>query len=559
MEKKRSWVKKFDSEAKSIQPAPLTEILRYAQRRDYILLGLGVVLAMVNGAITPFGSVIFRELSNTLIASQASFENGTFDVEAYTDSMLPYAYSYALLASLIFLTGFTSMSCLLTLSERQAYEIRKRYFAALLRQEMAWYDKKEAGALTNKLSTGVDRIKNGIGDKFGVLLQALTHLVSGFIIGFYYKTSVDVNVCNTRKLNPFLISSCKLALFTLIATPLIVLSLFGSIKMLVIMTRREMLAYDEASAVANEVISNIRTVTSFNAQYAEIARLNNFGYGDRLKYAQKMGIKGVLITGIFTGLYTFVIFGSMGFVFWYGTRLVLEGEITPGTVFAVFWGIMVGAIRFGQAVPYLGIFTAAKLAAGEIFQIIDLEPKIDCMSPHGLTPSHVEGRIEFQNIHFYYPARPSAQVLNGISLTVNPGSAIALVGHSGSGKSTLIGLLLRFYEQQSGRVSLISIKLKKILYIKQYTIHLFFLFFSKNLFGTFDPTRELFFSDLNIEWLRSKIGLVSQEPVIFAATVEENLKMGNETLTENEMIEACKIANAHDFVMKLPKVSFSSF
>ncbi|VDM16625.1 unnamed protein product, partial [Wuchereria bancrofti] len=158
------------------------------------------------------------------------------------------------------------------------------------------------------------------------------------------------------------------------------------------MTRGEMRAYDEASAVANEVISNIRTVTSFNAQYAEVVR-----YRDRLNHAQKIGIKGVFITGIFTGFYVFVIFGSMGFVFWYGTNLVIEGKITPGTVFAVFWAIMIGAIHLGQAIPQFGVFTAAKLAAGEIFRIIDLEPNINCMSPHGLIPSHVEGRIELHN------------------------------------------------------------------------------------------------------------------------------------------------------------------
>ncbi|KAL3994753.1 ABC transporter transmembrane region family protein [Acanthocheilonema viteae] len=494
MEKKSSWKNKFYDDAQPIRHASFVEILRYAQRRDYILFGFGITLSMANGAISPLSSVFFRGMIDALMVGQANLENGTFNIETYTHSVLTYVYFYALLGVLIFLIGLSSMTCLLTLSERQAYEIRKRYFAALLKQEMAWYDKKEAGALTNKLSVGIERIKDGIGDKFGILLQAFTHLISGIIVAFYY--------------------SWRMTLLILLAAPIIILLLFGSIKALAVMTRQEMLAYDEASAVANEVISNIRTVTSFNAQYAEVVR-----YGDRLKYARKMGIKGIFITGIFTGFYIFVLFGSMGFIFRYGTNLVIEGEITPGTVFGVFWAIMLGAMRLGQAIPQLGVFTAAKLAAGEVFQIIDLEPNINCMSPHGLTPLNVEGRIEFHNIHFSYPARPNVKILNNISFTMNPGSTVALVGHSGCGKSTIIGLLLRFYEQQAGRITLDGILI----------------------------------SDLNIEWLRNKIGLVSQEPVLFTATVEENLKLGNEALTENEMIEACKIANAHDFIMKLPK------
>nr|CDP91685.1 Bm7476 [Brugia malayi] len=432
MEKKSSWENKFDGDTKLIRHASFIEILRYAERRDYILLAFGITLSLVNGAISPVSSVFFR------------------------------------------------MSCFFTLSERQAHEIRKRFFAALLRQQMAWYDKNEAGVLTNKLSAGIDRIKDGIGDKFGILLQASTHFIFGIIIGLYYSWNMTLLIL--------------LALST--------------------MTRREMRAYDKAGAVANEVISNIRTVTSFNAQYAEVVR-----YRDRLNYAQKIGIKGVLITGIFMGFYIFVIFGSMGFVFWYGTNLVTEGKITPGTVFAVFWAIMIGAIHLGQAIPQLGVFTAAKLAAGEIFEIIDLEPNINCMSPHGLIPSHVEGRIELNNINFWYPSRPNVKILHNTSFTVNAGSTVALVGHSGCGKSTIIELLLRFYEQQAGIITLDGVPIR----------------------------------DLNIEWLRNKIGFVSQEPVIFAATVEENLKLGNEALTEIELIEACRIANAHDFIMKLPK------
>ncbi|VDK82058.1 unnamed protein product [Onchocerca ochengi] len=446
--------KKFDSDIQPARYASFIEILRYAQRKDYILLTFGVILSVINGAIYPFSAVFFRGMTDALIIGQSNLTNGTFNTEIYTESVLTYVYCYVLLAVLLLIVSLFSKNCLFILSERQAYEIRKRYFAALLRQQMSWYDQNKTGALTNKLSAGIEQIKLGIGDKFGALLQASVHFIVGVIIACYY--------------------SFRMTSMMLVIIPLIMMLLLASTKVLAIMTSREMRAYDEAGSVASEVINNIRTVTAFNAQYAEIVR--------------------------------------------YGTNLAVKGEITPGTVFAVFWAITVGAIRLVHTLPQIGIFTAAKFVAGEIFQTIDLKPKIDCLSPHGLIPTHVKGQIELHNVHFCYPNRPDVKILNNISFTVSPGSTVALVGHSGCGKSTIIGLLLRFYEQQAGKITLDGVPI----------------------------------SDLNIEWLRNKIGLVSQEPVVFARTIEENLKLGNEALTENEMIEACKIANAHDFIMKLP-------
>ncbi|VDN02077.1 unnamed protein product [Thelazia callipaeda] len=465
--------------------------LRYAKQRDYIFLATGMTLSVISGTLTPLSSVFFKGMTDALMTGQAHLENGTFNVETYTNSVLTYVYLYAVLGVISF---FSSMSCLFVLSERQANEIRKHYFAALLRQQMVWYDKHDSGTLTNTISLGIDRIRDGMGDKFGVLLQASTSFIVGIIIGFCY--------------------SWQMTLLMLSIIPFIIISLFGSAKTLSIMTRRQIEAYGLAGAIANEVISNIRTVTSFNAQYAEVTR-----YGDRLRRAQNVGIKGVLITGIFTGFFVFIIFASMGLVFWHGTNLVLENKMTPGMVFAVFWAVLGGSMRLGQAIPQIGVIISSKLAAGEIFHTIDAKPEIDCMSFKGLTQPSLLGCIELKDIHFRYPTRPEVKVLNGISFKVSPGSAVALVGHSGCGKSTIFGLLLRFYEQDAGLITIDGIPI----------------------------------SDFNIQWLRRQIAVVSQEPVLFAATIEENLKLGDESLTEDAITEACILANAHEFIMKLPK------
>lgn len=145
---------------------------------------------------------------------------------------------------------------------------------------------------------------------------------------------------------------------------------------------------------------------------------------------------------------------------------------------------------------------------------------MDCASVSGLKPTEVKGQLSFQNLHFHYPSRPEMKILNGVSFDVPNGQTIALVGHSGCGKSTTISLLMRFYDPTQGMITL--------------------------------DGRPI--TELNVEWLRNTIGVVSQEPVIFAGTIEENLKMGKEDLTLEEMENACRMANAEEFIKKLPKV-----
>lgn len=123
-------------------------------------------------------------------------------------------------------------------------------------------------------------------------------------------------------------------------------------------------------------------------------------------------------------------------------------------VFAVFWAVIFGAMRLGQALPQMGVIVGAKLAAGEMFSIIDRKPALDATTSAGMKLEKVEGRIEFGEVHFAYPTRPTQPILKGVSFGVEPGQSIALVGHSGCGKSTMVGLLMRFYDCQRGSVTL---------------------------------------------------------------------------------------------------------
>ena len=154
--------------------------------------------------------------------------------------------------------------------------------------------------------------------------------------------------------------------------------------------------------------------------------------------------------------------------------------------------------------------------------IAQQKPTIDVESPDGLQPKKMRGHIEFRGVSFSYPSRPEIRALNDLSLTISSGQTVALVGSSGCGKSTCVQLLQRFY----------------------------------------DPTQGALFIDgrdvrsLNVKWLRKNLGIVNQEPVLFNTSIIENIRYGRRHVSFNEVVRAAKDANAHDFIMKLPQVSF---
>ncbi|POI25012.1 hypothetical protein CIB84_011238, partial [Bambusicola thoracicus] len=207
--------------------------------------------------------------------------------------------------------------------------------------------------------------------------------------------------------------------------------------------------------------------------------------------------------------------------------------------FQVFFSVLIGAFSIGQTAPSIEAFANARGAAYAIFNIIDNEPQIDSYSDAGHKPDHIKGNLEFQNVFFNYPSRPDvevlfckftltfcfcqpflhAQILKGLNLKVNCGQTVALVGGSGCGKSTTVQLIQRFYDPKEGTITIDGQDLKS----------------------------------LNVRYLREIIGVVNQEPVLFATTIAENIRYGREDVTMEEIERATKEANAYDFIMKLPK------
>ncbi|RCN42973.1 hypothetical protein ANCCAN_11021 [Ancylostoma caninum] len=368
---------------------------------------------------------------STCVNGQFEWDVGVFDDYEFSQLAMNAVYSYTLFGAGQFVLGFLSMCCWHTVCQRQVYQIRNRYFAAVLRQDMAWFDKNESGALTTRMSdvlmgflfSGIDRIRDGIGDKLGAMFAYVATFIAGMNVALW---------------NSWQMTLVMIAFFPVFFGPLTVAS-----KIMAAIVPKEQKAYESAGATAEEVIHGIRTVVAFNGQEKEIK--------SHLSKGMKYGVRKALLTSFGTAFIMGALFIAMAVSFWYGTKLVISGNITPGTVFAVFWAVIGGAFAAGQAAPQIGVLISSMTAAAPIFAIIDRKPPIDSLSKAGKKLDNVKAKISIADVRFSYPSRPEVEVLKGVTIDIESGQHIALVGHSGCGKSTLVGLLLRFYEQTSGK------------------------------------------------------------------------------------------------------------
>lgn len=274
--------------------------------------------------------------------------------------------------------------------------------------------------------------------------------------------------------------------------------------------------------LAQDAISSIKTIHAFGAQSKIIAQYESF-----LQAAHKEGNKRSPVFGVLFGCQIFFVLSGTALAFWQGYRMFLSNEIgSVGTVFTVVLSVTLGATSVSLVLPVFEPITNASSAAHELFATIDRPSKLDPLSPEGIQPDSCKGQIEVRDLRFAYPMRPTAQVLHGLSISLPAGKTTALVGPSGCGKSTLVGLLERWYQPSSGQILL--------------------------------DGRDI--ADHNTKWLRSRIRLVQQEPVLFSGTVFENVARGfvgeQVNLSSEQQMklvqEACIASNAHDFIEKLP-------
>uniref|UniRef100_A0A669Q4V3 Bile salt export pump n=1 Tax=Phasianus colchicus TaxID=9054 RepID=A0A669Q4V3_PHACC len=466
-----------------------TAEFRFSSPMEILMMVVGSFCAILHGAAQPGMLLVFGAMADTFIEYDIEMQE-LLDIEK---EMTTFAGYYGGIGCAVLLLGYFQICFWVMAAARQIQKIRKAYFRNIMRMDIGWFDCTSVGELNTRISDDVNKINEAIADQVAIFIQRLTTFVCGFLLGF--------------------VSGWKLTLVIIAVSPLIGVGAAAVAKL----TGRELKAYAKAGAVADEVLSSIRTVAAFGGEKKEVER-----YDKNLVYAQHWGIRKGIIMGVFSGYMWFVIFLCYALAFWYGSKLVLEDdEYSPGTLLQVFFGVLVGALNLGQASPCLEAFATGRGAATNIFETIDRKPTIDCMSEEGYKLDKVRGEIEFHNVTFHYPSRPDVKILDNLSMVIKTGETTAFVGASGAGKSTIIQLIQRFYDPTDGMVSI-----------------------------TLDGHD---IRSLNIQWLRSQIGVVEQEPVLFATTIAENIRYGRDDATMEDIIRAAKQANAYKFIMDLPQ------
>jgi ATP-binding cassette subfamily B (MDR/TAP) protein 1 len=451
-----------------------------------------------------FTAVVLAVTSATIVGALYPCTGLTLTsiVSAYylpTDQIMPAVQKWALIMTGIaiatgiaaFLQGYLFSK----IGQRLAFRLRTMMMNNLVRQEVGWYDREEnsSSAITTRLEADAYSVKGRASDTFGMYAQILGSLLAGIPISFVYQWQETLILL---AILPFTILIPKIGMR--IMQPLLV---------------KKSHVVSEADSIATESTFNYKVVSVFNLQTPLCGT-----YKAKMQQVQKMAIKESLVQGIQIGLVYFISFAAYALTFWFAGQLTLEGKSNINKATTSIVPMFMAFVYISTAQQNFPDVSKGKIAVQRVFAIIDRKPKIDNVSDRGVTPKESNGTLTFKSIKFYYPARPDVLIFENLDLELPQGKSLALVGPSGSGKSTVVGLTLRFYDPVAGTV----------------------LMDGKPL------------PSLNIHWLRSQIGLVGQEPVLFSGTIMDNILYGRPDATEEECKAAAAVANATKFINDLP-------
>ncbi|GAB2214361.1 hypothetical protein Droror1_Dr00018704 [Drosera rotundifolia] len=401
---------------------------------------------------------------------------------------------YVYLAIGIAAASFLQVTCWMVTGERQAARIRNLYLKAILRQDIGFFDKgTNTGEVVGRMSGDAILIQDAMSEKVGKLIQLIATIIGGFIVAF--------------------VKGWLLTLVLLSCIPLIAASGAAFSFTISKMATRGQSSYAQAAVVVDQTIGAIRTVASFTGEKLAIAK-----YNKAVENAYRSSVFEGFAAGMGVGTLQFFSYGCYALAVWFGAKMILHKGYDGGTVINVIFAILTGAMSIGQATPCVSAIAAGQAAAYKIFEAINREPKI-VDDPNGKILDDMRGDIELRDVCFSYPTRPDEQIFSRFSLSIPRGKTVALVGESGSGKSTVISLIERFYDPLAGQVLIDGIDLR----------------------------------EFQLKWIRQKIGLVSQEPVLFATTIRENIAYGKDDATLEQIKAATELANAAKFIKKLPQ------
>lgn len=461
--------------------SPLKPLAPYALRYKFTILMAMAALIVAAGATLTLPLAVRGMIDHGFSADSAGAVN------AYFGAMIVVAATLAGASA-------TRYYFVMTLGERVVTDLRTDLFRHLVSLDASFFDTAKTGELLSRLTADTTHLKAAFGSSASVALRNFFMFLGAIVM--------------------MIATSPKLAGLVLGAIPLVVLPLIASGRGV---RRRSRLAQDmlaHASAYAGEHLSAVRTMQANGAQISTVSR-----FRQAVEQAYEAAQQATRVRAFVTAGAILIVFTSIVAVLWLGAQDVLAGRMSSGLLSQFVLYAVLAASSLGEMSQVWSEVTAAAGAAGRIAEILCVTPKIIAPKDPAPAPNPWLGRITFDKVSFSYPTAPNKLVLNNLSLTVNPGERIALVGPSGSGKSTLFSLLLRFYDVSSGAVRLDGTDIRH-----------------------YNPAD-----------LRKAIALASQDPVIFGLSVAENISYGCLKATSEMVVAAARRAQAHDFIMSLPQ------
>ena len=379
------------------------------------------------------------------------------------------------------------------LGERVVADLRSDVFRHVADLGPAFFERTHSGELMSRLTADTTQIKAIAGSSLSQALRSFIMLLGALVMMF--------------------VTSPRLSMLVLLTIPLTVVPLIAFGRWVRRLSRRAQDTLAQASAYAGENLAASRTMQAFAHEKAASAQ-----YRREVELAFDAAKERMRARAVLTAMAMFLVVASITGVLWYGAAAVIDGSMSVGRLSQfVLYAVFAGA-AFAQVSEIWGEVSQSAGAAERLTELLAIEPEIRSPAFPVALPSPARGEVEFDDVHFAYPGRPTLPTLNGISFRAAPGETIAIVGPSGAGKSTIFNLLLRFFDPQAGAVRIDGVRA----------------------------------SDAALDELRARMALVPQDVALFAGTVADNIRYGSPDADFDAVRRAAVAAQADEFIRALP-------
>ncbi|MDM5177803.1 ABC transporter transmembrane domain-containing protein [Massilia sp. DJPM01] len=459
-------------------------------RRQFLMAGIALVVAACATLAIP---AAFKQMIDLGFGASA----GPKSIR-HVDATFLALFGVASVLAVATAARFLTVSWL---GERVTADIRSAVYKHVVEQSPEFFETTQTGEVLSRITTDTTLIQAVVGTSISMALRNVLLFLGGLVMLFV--TSVKL-------------SAIILGLLVLVVVPIV---LFGRRVRKLSRDSQDRIA--DASAMAGEILNAMPTVQAFTHEKIEAAR-----FGKSVEGAFQTAMRRIRARALLTLIAIVLVFGTIVFVLWLGAHAVLQGTMTGGDLgqFILYASIVAGSI--GALSEVMGEAQRAAGATERLLELLSVQSSIQNPAKPVALPARTAtgAALALNDVTFSYPSRPETAALGHLTLSIAPGETVAVVGPSGAGKTTLFQLFLRFYDPQSGTITLDGVDIKR----------------------------------LDLHALRDAIGIVPQDTVIFSADAMENIRYGRAGATDAEVIAAARMAAAHEFIERLPQ-GYKSF